>query len=799
MSEWTGPGPLYERKTVAPEDIKMRGANLATFDHEKPVHYKEGDYDVTRGSAWSAPGCHLGCGVLVYSKDGRVVRVEGDPENPFNQGRLCPRCLGVDQVMNNDRRIAYPMKRARADRGLDRWERISWDEALDTVERRFNEYKEKYGAESVAFLQGTGRDIAAYISRLAWSFGSPNYAFSLSNVACFGPRIFASMMTEGLFPLADYSQQFIDRYDNPEWVAPKLAVVWGNNPIVANSDGAYGAWLVDVLQRGAKLLVVDPKMTWLAAHADLWLQVRPGSDGALALGIGHVLVNEGLCDDEFVEKWVHGLDEYKELVAEWTPEKTEEVTWVPADKVRAAARLLAENAPAILQWGVALDQREDCVDGSRAVLDLFALTGNIERPGSNVIGPELLKYITGWGRELLSFDAEEKRIGTEDLIFYKVGLQVASINEMIDHMIEQPEDYPIKASWIQTVNQIACGGVDNVRTKEAFGNLEFNVIVDLFMTPTAMAYGDLFLPVTSFAERNGIRCGDNMQRAETINQAIEPFGETRSDMEINLELGRRFNPEAWPWETVEDMFSQILEPSGLSFEEVREVAPGYLPFQYNKHEKGLLRPDGEPGFPTPTGKLELESMGLAFMAKDPMPRYVEPSMTPFSQPDLYKEYPIVLTTGARRDNTFHSENRQAPRLRHIHPEPTVQIHPDLAKKLGVRDGQWVWVEGPVGDTGRTARAKRVAEVTPILDPRVASTDHGWWHPEGDPENLYDVDELNINNLISWNTGKTGVGCNYKCLLCKIYPVREEDAGTEGTVPEGIKINPAPVPDTEEDE
>ena len=132
----------------------------------------------------------------------------------------------------------------------------------------------------------------------------------------------------------------------------------------------------------------------------------------------------------------------------------------------------------------------------------------------------------------------------------------------------------------------------------------------------------------------------------------------------------------------------------------------------------------------------------------------------------------MLTTGARRHNTFHSENRQAPHLRHIHPEPTVQMHPDTAKRFGVNDGQWVWVEGPVGTTGRVARAKRVAEVTPIVDPRVVSTDHGWWHPEGDPENLYDVNELNINNLVSWSSGQTGVGANYKCILCKIYPVKE---------------------------
>lgn len=755
------------------QKLHHTGAGLVYRDHEHPeFRYKDGEFDITRGSAWSGPGCHLGCGVLIYSKDDKVVRVEGDPENPYNGGRLCPRCLAVNEIVNNEARLRYPMKRAREDRGKDRWERISWDEALDTIEQRLNGYKEKYGAESVMFVQGTGRDIAAYISRLAWSFGSPNYCFSLSNVACFGPRILASTMEAGVFMVGDYSQQFIDRYDNSEWQVPGTVIVWGNNPIVANSDGAYGHWVIDCLQRGSKLLVVDPRLTWLAAHAQVWCQVRPGSDGALALAMAHVMIEEDLVDHDFIERWTYGFEAYADMVKEWTPEKAEEVTWVPARKIVEAARLIATNGPALLQWGVALDQRNDCVDGSRAIFALMGMTGNIERPGSMVVGPELLKYITGWGRDLLPAEKEARRIGTDKLILYKVGLSGCSIDTAIDIMIEQPEDYPIKASWIQTVNEIANGGVDTERTIQAFSNLEFNVVVDIFMTPTAMAFADMVLPVTTFPERNGIRCGDGTQRGETINQAVTPLGECKSDMEINLELGKRFNPEAWPWETVEDMFSTILEPSGMDFYEVQKTAPSYLPFEYYKYEKGKMRADGNPGFETPTGRFEFYSTTMQQLGFNPLPEYVEPSMTPYSQPELAKDYPLVLTSGARQHNTFHSENRQAPRLRRIHPEPTVMVNPQTADELGIVDSQSVWVEGPIGTSGRVGRAKRIAEVTPAVDPRVVSTDHGWWHPEGDPENLYDVRELNINNLLEWDPGKSGVGANYKCILCKIYPYKE---------------------------
>jgi anaerobic selenocysteine-containing dehydrogenase len=287
-----------------------------------------------------------------------------------------------------------------------------------------------------------------------------------------------------------------------------------------------------------------------------------------------------------------------------------------------------------------------------------------------------------------------------------------------------------------------------------------------------MALADIVLPVTVFAERNGIRCGDGTQRAETINRAIAPAGECRSDQEICLELGRRLAPTAWPWQSVEEMFSFILSETGMSFDEVQKQAPLYLPFEYHKYEKGLLRPDGQPGFATPTGRLELYSQILAHFGANPLPEYIEPPLTPLSRPDLYERYPLVLTTGARRWNTFHSEHRNAPHLRAIHPEPTVQMHPQTAAELEVGSGEWVWVEGPCGTQGETGRAKRVVEITPIIDPRVVSTDHGWWHPESDPDNLFDVVDLNINNIVSWELGKTGIGANYKCLLCRIYKVKE---------------------------
>jgi anaerobic selenocysteine-containing dehydrogenase len=220
------------------------------------------------------------------------------------------------------------------------------------------------------------------------------------------------------------------------------------------------------------------------------------------------------------------------------------------------------------------------------------------------------------------------------------------------------------------------------------------------------------------------------------------------------------------------MYSFVLSESGHDFEGIRDLAPLYLPFEYQKYAKGKLRADGAPGFSTPSGRAEFYSLTFDKFGINPLPEYVEPPISPYSTPELYEKYPLVLTTGARRWNTFHAENREAPHLRAIHPEPTVQINPKTAQTLGLTSGEWVWVEGPCGLKGKTARAKRVVEITPIMDARVVNTDHAWWHPEGDPENLYDVMELNINNLISWDLTRTGIGAGYKSHLCKIYRVKD---------------------------
>jgi anaerobic selenocysteine-containing dehydrogenase len=258
--------------------------------------------------------------------------------------------------------------------------------------------------------------------------------------------------------------------------------------------------------------------------------------------------------------------------------------------------------------------------------------------------------------------------------------------------------------------------------------------------------------------------GDGVQRGEAINKVCQ-IGECKSDMQINLELGRRLAPEAWPWESVEEMYDFILKDTGMTFEELQVNSPAYLPFEYYKYEKGLLRSDGQPGFETASGRIELWSGMYAQMGLDPLPYFEEPIPGPTSTPELYEEYPLVLTTGARNIGMFHSEHRQIKTLRALRPDPLIEMNPATAEKLGLSAGEWVWVENDRG------RAKRKLTLTPALDPRVCSTDHAWWYPEAPAEakdGLFGLWDLNINQLLTYQPGKSGLGSNYKTLLCKVY-------------------------------
>jgi anaerobic selenocysteine-containing dehydrogenase len=742
-----------------------------------------GQEKVVLSTLWSAGcGSHGGCGCQIYVQDGKVTRVEGDPNHPQNQGRLCAKGLAIPQYMYHPDRVTTPLKRVGA-RGEGKWQEISWDEAFDTIEAKLKDIREKHGAESVIFCQGTGRDIGGPITFLMYAYGSPNWVqVGLAGHACYTPRLGAMFATQGSYSVLDASQFLEKRYESEEWEVPKYIILWAQNPIAGCHDGFYGHWIIDCMRRGSKLIVIDPRHTWFSSRADVHLQLRPGTDGALALAMLNVIINEEIYDKEFVENWCYGFDELRERVQEYDPEKVSEITWVPAELIRRAARLFATNRPSAIQWGEPVDAMPAGTVVAQAINHLWAITGNVDNPGGNVIAKnshgvttypfssaELTKL---YGEELVK-KLNEKRIGANDYPMIKNFRGWVQPDVLIEQM-ESGKPYEVKAAWIQTSNIIGGQAADPKRHYEAMKKLDFIVCVDLFQNPTSMALADIFLPACSICEKESFRSW--WQPLGVSVKAVENVGKSMSDWEINLEMAKRLATTPIQYDTVRELIDDRLKDGNTNFEKLAakgcwEFPPeGHPTRPYYRYKTGKLRPDGQPGFDTPTGKLELYSKRYEEWGLDPLPYYEEPTESYVNTPEMAEEYPLILTTGRRSPVFFHSEHRMIPWLRELDPDPVSEINDKTAAELGIEDGEWVYVENPFG------KIKVRAKVTPTAHPKVVSVPHGWWLPEtdGTAPNLFSTWDHNVNNLTTMgNQAKSGFGgTNYRSGLCRVTKITD---------------------------
>lgn len=742
--------------------------------YKEQFQWQEGEYTVTRTTQWSGPGCHDGCGVLYYTKDNKLVKVEGDPNSPYNQGRLCMRCLNMPEVVNHPDRLKWPLKRV-GQRGENKWQRISWDEAYDIIVENVRKIQQECGPESIVGMLGTGRNACWQAPLITYAgFGSPNLALGfLSGDSCMLPRTALHFAVMGDQWVADMSQFRTTRYDaDPEWKRPDVIIIWGNNPIYSNSDAFLGHWIVEAMKRGSKLIVMDPKLTWLAGKAEYWLRLRPGTDAALALGMMNVIINEELYDREFVKNWTYGFDKLAERVQEYPPEKVAEICWVPKEKIVEAARFFAQANPGCIQWGLPVDQSKIGIPAAHAITCLSAICGNIEVPGGNILVRQAAEIDMAYNRgyfQNISEEMRRKRLGDE-FTLHKYGFSASAHPDTILKAMETGEPYPIKMLWLQSTNPIANMAAEAPRVYEAIKKMDFVAVVDLFMTPTAVAFADVVLPAAMNNERNCFRTWFDPLRAIS---KVTQYEECKSDEQIILELGKRLNPAAWPWETdIEMLDSMLAEGTDFTFKELEQKVMVYGEHHYRKHEKGLLRRDGQPGFETPTGRLELYITAFESWGVEPLPFYEEPPESPYSRPELFTEYPLVLTTGARNPGFFHSEHRQVKTMREFHPQPLVRMHPETAAKYGINEGDWVWIENMRG------RCKQKAKFDITFDPRVIAAEHGWWFPEKEAAEpvLFGVFDANPNNLVpQFQHGPTGYGAPYKCQICKIYKATEENS------------------------
>jgi len=722
-------------------------------------------------------GCHSHCSVEAHIKDGRLEKIEEVKDSPDAEQartvvRACPRARAAPEWLYHPDRLNYPLKRT-GERGEGKWQVISWEQALDEIAEKLNEIKERYGAEAIATSSGTGRTHDEYRIRFFNLLGSPNTIGQ--GLICHGPGTIMSLTIYGwpdFFPAVGRST--------------KCIMLLGTNP----EHAARGLWQVILasLRDGTKVIVVDPRQTSAAHRADIWLQLRPGSDCALYMSMINTIISEELYDKDFVSEWCYGFDQLAERVQDYPPEKVAEITWVPEEKIKQAARMYATTKPAVIVHAMGLEHLTNSMEAIHARYILTAITGNLDvRGGEELRGthPQLRREIDIELNEKLLPEQKKKQIGAERFrLCSKSGYELvretaksrvgsahtslASAPSVYRAMITG-EPYPVKALITAASNPLVTQA--NVKlVYKALKSLELYIVHDLWMTPSA-EIADYVLPCASWLERPGIfNYWDDASFVNVADEAVSPKLDGKYDRRPEYDLWRGLGirlgqEEYWPWPTLKDALAYRLEPFGFSsFDEFMQKTGGLI-----RPQKGERKYEKE-GFGTPTGKVELYSTMLEKLGYDPLPQYHEPPESPISTPELAKEYPLVLSTGARHQPFYHSEYRQIDSLRKQHPDPIVQINPETASKLGIEDGDWVWIETPRG------RIRQRCQYFRGTEPRTVEAQHGWWFPElpGEEPWLHGVWESNINVVTDddpEHCNPINGGWPLRGLLCKVYKAK----------------------------
>ncbi len=659
---------------------------------------------------------------------------------------MCIKGLATPEIMYHPDRLRMPLKRV-GDRGSSKWREIGWDKALDEIAGRIDSIRTRSGPESIAINQGTGRHHFMHVIRFANSLGTPNW-FEPGLANCLLPRITVSHLTYGGFVTADY-------YGT---VQPKTILFWGHNPVITGPDGELGFPAKEALRKGSFGIAIDPRRSETAKRCHIWLPIHPGTDAALALAMIHVIIEENLYDHDFVAQWTIGFNRLKNHVPSFTPQWAEGVTGIPAQDIVEVARRYATEKPSVIEWGVAIEQTPNSLQTVRSIALLRGLTGNIDCPGSDILGMNILRPYPVL-RHCLNGDMAKKRIGGKD--FKLLGgfrSLIPSAHIMgVFHAMLTGDPYPVRALMVFGSNPLV--SVANPRmVYQALKQLELLVVTDLFMTPVA-AMADYVLPAAFWPEVNQlVEMPYVAENAVLAQQRVLQVPECRQDEEIMIELARRLNLPGCD-DRLEDILNDRLKPLGVSFRELKERKMIFPPHRYFKYRDN--------GFSTPSKKIELYCKALERMGYDPLPGYRPPPESPIGRPDLVGQYPLILTTGSRRAAFFHSEHRQIRSLRGKSFNPTAEIHSTIANDHGIANGDWIEVCSPRGSI------RMQAVVTEDIMPGVVNIDHGWWYPEkGGPD--FGVWESNANLLTSDAPPYDPAFGTYqlRALLCNIRKMKD---------------------------
>ena len=695
--------------------------------------------DVQTAETVSSPGsvvpttcaeCSAHCGALLTVSDGRVTNVAPNPDHPYSQGAFCIKGIrGLPGITYHKARLLHPLRRA-GDRGADKWQRVSWDEALDTIADGLAAARAKHGPLSLAgAVSNANCNRGVTVPLLLRSLGSPNVL--INQDLCGGCRGVSSRVTG------------LDIVRGEDIEHASCALVVGRNSYAANP--VEWTALKSLKRRGGRIIVLDPKRTPAAEFADLWLRPRPGTDAAIGLAMLHVLIRDTLYDREFTAAWCTGFDALKQRVAEFTPEAAERLSGVHAADIESAARIYARG-PSTFVSGHGIDAFSAGVQTFRAFHCLVAISGNVDRRGGN-LRVKKPRGFRDFGQVVhdpafrLPRDIEEQRIGATRFPLWSgpEGWQAACHNpSAIDAMLTE-NPYPLRAMYISGVNPVVTYP-DTHKTVAALKSLDFLAVASDMMTPTAVL-ADIVLPKTTGLEEEDVKLSPGGCITYT-NPAVPPQGEARCDLDIAIALLDRMHSRGavtknlFRWRTQSEFTQFLLGDSGIGIGELQRA--GYASFEYR------LGDFAERPFPTPSGKIELYASRLADLGLDPLPNFIPPT-TDLSADEIRENFPLLLLTGDREKTYHHSRFREQDWAQKLSPDPRLLIHPETARELSIDDGAWVRLETE-HMSGTCLLKLKVTDATP---PGVVSTGMGWWRP-GAMAEFQGAYEININAAVSYD-------------------------------------------------
>ncbi len=691
------------------------------------------------------------CGILCHVKDGRFVRVEGNPD-ALNNGvsgstSLCAKGLTGPQFVYAADRLKYPLRRIGA-KGEGRFQRITWEDAVDTIADKLTETKAKYGPEAYGVLSPEYWPVLSSLGRRFLNvYGSPNY---LHSAICATPRMAAARVTMGFFSMAP-----------DDWQKTRLIVNWGANPENSGVNQGTPRAILNALANGTKMIDIRPMLEPMGAKADMWLPVRPGTDCALALAVLNVLISEGLYDADFVAEWCHGFDRLAAHVRQFSPEWAAGITGLPAEQIREAARFMGTAGPMVIRMGNGIgDQTNDGTATVSAVCLIMAITGNLDVPGGQFAPPA-----GGFPGPMVSHLGElappgmvEKLVAPEAPVWYQTpgrwesGPTSAYYKGLMSVLTGEP--YPLRVLNASCSNPLSATRSPK-KVAEALRKIDFMFVMDVFHSPH-VDFADIVLPACTSYEQGdhfGVRNTPDGVWVAGYNQVVEPLAEARSDWRFYLDLAVRMGYGEHFWQGNMDAFmNEALARHGVTVDELRQNPGGMLvprPEPAQAASPSAPRPPEAPVSATPpasTSPPAPQHRKYAQLFKDLphgkvqcyneflggredcdgtgtlpyLPIYQGPPEGIAETPELTEEFPLILSDVHAYHLAQHSYHHNVAYLRELQPYPWLRINPATAAKYGVADGDWVRVESPHG------WSKFKAEYFPGISPEVVMTKRGWW-------------------------------------------------------------------------